>query len=632
MRVCVAQSESPRVFNEDSASKHARVSGSSRIQCRFDMADYDDDRASQGSRSPANSEVDGRLSGGESPNDGGDGDEAPQRRAPRASKTLPRARHSTWDEDDANGDDDHDEEPADSSRRGSEARRRDVDDGLEDGDGSARSESPVSKKSKKLRRTGKLRRREDSDDDESDHRKGRGNADDGSRSPEASNAAYSDDEIRPVKSRDSSRRRASEDDEDEDEIQPTKNRRLSRRDRDDDEDEDDEDAIRPSKLRRKSGDDELDGEDEARPIKRRRRSRGDEDGGGSSRPRLMDDIEDDDFIDDTGAVDRGEDDDDVIHTKGGWKDDDDIEARPGEEDEEPDAKPKTAFGRVLDEQKAKARRRRRKELDDNEIREQVIDFLARMMKARADDITAYETRRPVTNKLRMLEEVRVMFVKHEFREALLDNMMLAVIKTWLEPMKDGALPSIEVRTQLLDILGSFKVDSSWVERLENSQGLGKIIHYLSKKDDDESNRRKAKKLMMAWSRPFYNVNADFHELREDYERAEGIVEAREEARHELKKMVAVNQRKMDILKADHHLKKKQTKNVMAEIPQKTAFLFTKMAESETDVRVTKNRNVSRKPAQSSSKSMNQRMAKFKALRKQSSQRGAYTPSIKGNRD
>lgn len=448
--------------------------------------------------------------------------------------------------------------------------------------------------------------------------------------------------VRKVKAKESRRSYSSDNDNssrDERDGSPTRSSSSSAEDEEDEED----DIVRPSKLSRDSSS----GRSRKHGSKERRREREQEREIGRRRrlskrrgsPEVpvrrrsaVDDIEDDDFIDDSGAPQEEADDDDVIHTEGGWTKDNDIEddAHDEEDDRRKLKKPKSAFDRVLDEQKA-ARRPRKKEMDPHEIDAQVVDFLQQMMKARDDDVASYNSGKPALCKLRMLPKVRSMFVRHEFRESFLDHMMLAVVKVWLEPMYDGALPNVEIRSTLLEILSTFKVDSSWVDRLENSQGLGKIINYLSRKDDDVNNRRMAKKLMMSWSRPFYNSNADFHDLRDDYDNDSEITRIRREAQVELEKLTATNQKKIDLLKSSIGREDGEEKvRVMAELPQKTSFLFTKMAESEVEGRVTRNR---RAPKQkfTNRKNLNRRLNVMKAVTKFNNSRGFENPSINGRR-
>eukprot|EP00173_Palmaria_palmata_P002399 Plantae.Rhodophyta-Palmaria_palmata.ctg2539.p1 GENE.Plantae.Rhodophyta-Palmaria_palmata.ctg2539~~Plantae.Rhodophyta-Palmaria_palmata.ctg2539.p1 ORF type:complete len:248 (-),score=48.20 Plantae.Rhodophyta-Palmaria_palmata.ctg2539:803-1504(-) len=231
------------------------------------------------------------------------------------------------------------------------------------------------------------------------------------------------------------------------------------------------------------------------------------------------------------------------------------------------------------------------------------------------------------NKLRMLPVVRHMFIKHEYREALLDRMVLAVLKCWLEPMSDSALPNIEIRTLLLEILGTFRVDSNWVERLENSSGLGKIVHYLSIKDEHPPNQLIAKKLLKNWARPFYNANDDFHDLRNDFEHNEGMADIRRDAQKSLAKLEAQNKKRRDILASEvgRSTKKEQ---IVALLPEKSPLLFTHMADSNSQQRVTKNRGVKRKAGGSASRPIAKR---FNALKNKSKGRGSGSqkPSLNG---
>jgi hypothetical protein len=400
--------------------------------------------------------------------------------------------------------------------------------------------------------------------------------------------------------------------------------RLSKLAVEEDNDDDDDDVVNDS------------GDEEERPMKRREKSsrlRKDDKPSWPRRKGALDDIEDDDFIDDSKARRYREDDDDVVRTEGGWDVDvDDIEARPGEEDEEPE-KPMTEFERAEARVRAN-RRKRRKEADPSDIDEKVVEFLSRMMQAREDDVEAYNTGKPALNKLRMLPEVKLMFVKHDYREALLDRMVLAVLKCWLEPMHDMALPNIEIRTELLNILTKFRVDSSWVDRLESSQGLGKLVNFLSYSDDHLPNQAVAKKLIRAWTRPFYARNDDFHDLLGDYEQADGISQKRVDARKNLAKLEARNQKRLDILHSQVGGDKgaKRVK-IMATVPEKTPYLFSKLTKTNRDdddpeaQRATKNVGSRRKSAGGSS-AMAKRFNSLKKARQSGTGR-AVNPSING---
>lgn len=427
-------------------------------------------------------------------------------------------------------------------------------------------------------------------------------------------------------------------------------------DSDDDDDEESSDSRKPSagsKLKPKSqkrkgrlnrrgaSDDDSAGQDEDDPNRsdddirpaaaarpKSKRLAGESSASLGSRKRsAVDDIEDDDFIDDAGAEPRKDDDDDVIATEGGFHVSSDIEDDGGEVEEE--EKYKSEFDKGLERLKGK-RRKRRKDLDPADVDADVVSFLSKMMQAREEDIELYESGQPALNKLRMIPEVKRMFIRHEYREAFLDRMVLAVFKCWLEPMADAALPNIEIRSTLLDILSGFRVDSSWVERLENSQGLGRIINYLSVKDEHPPNQLAAKKLLKAWSRPFYNANNDFHDLRDDFEHNSGVVESHREARRNLAKLTQRNQKRVDLLKSTvGHAEGSEPTQVVASIPEKTPFLFTKMAESSVEGRVTKNKNAKRGGIGGGSSALSKRFNQLKRKRGQKSGVRGPLPSING---
>lgn len=305
--------------------------------------------------------------------------------------------------------------------------------------------------------------------------------------------------------------------------------------------------------------------------------------------------------------------------------------RYGDEDEEevpPEPKkPKNAFEKAVEENKA-LRRPRRKEVDPAKIEADCVQFLERMMKARDDDIKAYKAGKPALNKLKMLREVELMAMKVSYREQLLDNMLLAIIKAWLDPMSDGALPNVHIRQTLLQILSSLRVDSDWVERLESSQGLGRLIHYLSIHDDHPPNRRIAEKLMMKWARPVYQTNANFHDLLDEFDKPdegrrapkEGVASERRAARETVKHFMSA-QDKLRAFKGG-----KDDQQVLAAIPRRTPFLFTTLAEGTTSIDDKQIREMRNTKARN--KKVNRTMSTLRRANKNRSARAAK-PSLNG---
>lgn len=301
-----------------------------------------------------------------------------------------------------------------------------------------------------------------------------------------------------------------------------------------------------------------------------------------------------------------------------------------DEDERPRKRPLNAMERVREQEKAE-RRPRRKEVDMTAVENECIVFLERMMKARDDDVRAYRAGRPPLEKIKMLPEVERIMTKIDHRDYLLDNMMLPVFKAWLDRLPDGALPNIDVRTTLLRILSDCRVDEDWLQRLEESQGLGKVIHFLSRSDDHEPNRRIAQKLMEKWARLVYRSNSNFHDLQDEFDKPEDghragkdSVAAERKAALRTVQNFRTTQEKMKSFK--HRGKEGTELDMMASTPRPTPFLFTTMAEGSNEVDERTVREVRTNKART--RRVNSTLATLRRINKKGQARGAR-PSVNG---
>ncbi|RZC80579.1 hypothetical protein C5167_043152 [Papaver somniferum] len=98
----------------------------------------------------------------------------------------------------------------------------------------------------------------------------------------------------------------------------------------------------------------------------------------------------------------------------------------------------------------------------------------------------------------------------------LDRGVLTLLKNWLEPLPDGSLPNITVRSGVLKILTDFRVDLEEFDRREQLKrsDLGKVIMFLSRSDEETAgNRKLAKDLVDKWSRPIFNKSTRFEDTR-----------------------------------------------------------------------------------------------------------------------
>lgn len=372
-----------------------------------------------------------------------------------------------------------------------------------------------------------------------------------------------------------------------------------------------------------------DSEEEGRGERRRKRAEKEMRKAKGKKKVKLERREEDDNMDDAGAHYAHHD----IEGKGG---EDDHENRVGSEGEEEEPKPKkplNAFEKAIEENKA-MRRPRRQEIDPAIVEAECVAFLERMMKARDDDIRSYKRGKPALEKLKMLREVELMVMKVSHREQLLDNMLLAIIKAWLDPMPDGALPNVEIRTSLLTILSNLRVDNDWVERLESSQGLGRVVHYLSRNDDHAPNKRMAEKLMMKWARPVYQSNSNFHDLLDEFDKPDegrrapkdGVASERRAAMETVKHFKTAQERMQQFKKKNENEGRSQ--QILATVPRRTPFLFTALAESSASVDEKQLREIRNTKARN--KKVNRTMSTLRKANKNRSARAAK-PSLNGRR-
>ncbi|CAK9173460.1 unnamed protein product [Ilex paraguariensis] len=210
-------------------------------------------------------------------------------------------------------------------------------------------------------------------------------------------------------------------------------------------------------------------------------------------------LDDDNFIDDTGV-----DPDDRYgienepHSPG-----DAPEAEEGEEDDEI----KQLF---------KGKKKKKTEKSAAEIALLVESVMAELEFVAEEDAELNRQSKPAINKLKKLPLLTEVLSKKQLQQEFLDHGVLALLKTWLEPLPDGSLPNINIRAAVLKILTDFPIDLEQYDRREQlkKSGIGKVIMFLSKSDEETTaNRRLAKDLVDKWSRPIFNKSTRFEDMR-----------------------------------------------------------------------------------------------------------------------
>ncbi|KAI9018612.1 hypothetical protein CLU79DRAFT_805146 [Phycomyces nitens] len=193
-----------------------------------------------------------------------------------------------------------------------------------------------------------------------------------------------------------------------------------------------------------------------------------------------------------------------------------------ENDEPEDIDPQQALRDEIDQHFARALasgKKKRKKVDEDDLERSMDEELANMrdaMKSAAEyDAVSNGQRKPAVAKLKMLSQVTNMLTNKHLQDSILDNQLLDSIRLWLEPLPDRSLPSLDIQTEMLDILEKLPIGS---DHLRES-GVGKIVYFYTKSPRVEMRiRRKADQLVAKWSRLVIKRSENYrerrHELRE----------------------------------------------------------------------------------------------------------------------
>lgn len=149
--------------------------------------------------------------------------------------------------------------------------------------------------------------------------------------------------------------------------------------------------------------------------------------------------------------------------------------------------------------KKPTKKRKNNDVDLESMQDEAISHLKNMMKDAAYmDIDCVNNKKPATNKLKLLPQVKETLLKSNLYDSILDNNMLEAVRIWLEPLPDASLPSFEIQKTLLNELGKLPIKTIHLRE----SGLGKVmIFYQKSKKVDSGLKRIAEKLIGDWTRP-----------------------------------------------------------------------------------------------------------------------------------
>ncbi|CAH2078576.1 unnamed protein product [Thlaspi arvense] len=169
------------------------------------------------------------------------------------------------------------------------------------------------------------------------------------------------------------------------------------------------------------------------------------------------------------------------------------------------------------------KKKNKEEKNAAEIAMQVEKVMAELEIAVEDDVELNKQGKPAITKLMKLPVLTGALSKKQLQAEFLDHGVLNLLKKWLEPLPDGSLPNINIRTAVLKTLDDLciKLDQDCRREQLIKSGLGKVMMFLSKSDEETLlNRRLANDLINKWSHVIYNKSTRYENMYSQEEREE----------------------------------------------------------------------------------------------------------------
>ena len=127
-----------------------------------------------------------------------------------------------------------------------------------------------------------------------------------------------------------------------------------------------------------------------------------------------------------------------------------------------------------------------------------------------DDLASLKQKKPALAKLKMLPKLEALVKKTYLHEALLSQGVLTMFARWMKPAQKGSLPSLEVRSKLLELLVNMN-DIKWHNYHDDirDSNIGRVIKYILKHPKEiPQNKQNAKKLVDLWTHSIIAAESD----------------------------------------------------------------------------------------------------------------------------
>jgi len=149
----------------------------------------------------------------------------------------------------------------------------------------------------------------------------------------------------------------------------------------------------------------------------------------------------------------------------------------------------------------------------SELEEEAKPFLARMTKAADEDDEAIAQKRPAMKKLGMLKEVCETLARRDMARVLLDLDLLVICKRWIQPLPNGTLGNVTVRSRLMTTIALMTGENGITPHDLKRSKFGKTVMslYMHKSETREM-KQQLKALIDQWSRPIFQKSGNMRDL------------------------------------------------------------------------------------------------------------------------
>jgi len=133
-----------------------------------------------------------------------------------------------------------------------------------------------------------------------------------------------------------------------------------------------------------------------------------------------------------------------------------------------------------------------------------------MDSAYEQDLDLIKEKKPPVCKLKLLPHIESAVKKTYMQEMLLSQSILLLFSRWLKPMQKGGLPSLEIRSKLLELLVGMN-EVKWHNHHDDirDSNIGRTIKYLFKHPKElVANKQNAKKLIDCWTNSIITAESD----------------------------------------------------------------------------------------------------------------------------